>query len=60
MYDATVVADSRSPETPDELSLSKNIRSPAREASDTRMSLSYSLRHRVNWSSGLMLATIPR
>jgi hypothetical protein len=60
MNDATVVADSRSPDTPEELSLSKNIRSPARDASDTRMSVSYSLRQRVNWSSGGMLATIPR
>ncbi len=60
MNDATVVADSRSPETPDELSLSKNIRSPASEASETRMSVSNSLRHLVNWSSGGMLATIPR
>src|SRR5918993_4728439 len=45
--DATDVADSRSPETPDELSPLKNIRSPARDASDTRMSDSYSVRHRV-------------
>ena len=60
MKEATVVAESRSPETPDELSLSKNSRSPASEASATRMSDSYSLRHLVNWSSGGMLATIPR
>jgi len=60
MKEATVVADSRSPDTPEELSLSKNIRSPASEARDTRMSVSYSLRHRVNWSSGGMLATMPR
>src|SRR5215217_4979267 len=45
MYDATDVADSKSPE---ELSPPKNIRSPAKEASDTRMSESYSVRHRVN------------
>jgi hypothetical protein len=60
MNDATAVADSRSPETPDDESPSKNIRSPASEASDTRMSASYSERHRVNWSSGGMLATMPR
>ena len=58
--DATAVADSRSPDTPEELSCSKNIRSPASEARETRMSVSYSLRHLVNWSSGGMLATIPR
>ena len=60
MYEATAVACSRSPDTPVELSVSKNIRSPASEASDTRMSVSHSLRHRVNWSSGGMLATMPR
>ncbi len=60
MKEATVVAESRSPDTPDELSLSKNIRSPASEASATRMSDSYSLRHRVNWSSGLIDDTMPR
>jgi len=60
MNEATAVADSRSPDTPDELSSPKNIFSPASEASDTRMSLSYSLRQPVNWSSGLMLATMPR
>ena len=32
---ATVVADSRSPDTPEDESLSKNIRSPAREARET-------------------------
>src|SRR6516165_5150407 len=60
MNEATVVADSRSPDTPEELSSSKNIRSPAREARDTRMSLSNSLRQFVNWSSGGILATMPR
>jgi hypothetical protein len=60
MNEATVVADSRSPDTPEELSWSKKSRSPASEASDTKMSVSYSLRHRVNWSSGGMLATMPR
>jgi hypothetical protein len=35
MYVATVVADSRSPETPEELSPSKKIRSPASEARET-------------------------
>ncbi len=55
-----MVALSRSPETPEELSSPKNMRSPAREASDTMMSDSYSLRQRVNWSSGLMLETMPR
>ena len=60
MNEATAVADSRSPDTPEELSCSKNNRSPASDASDTRMSVSYSLRHRVNWSSGGMLATMPR
>ena len=60
MNEATAVADSRSPETPEELSFSKNIRSPASEARDTRMSASYSLRQLLNWSSGGMLATIPR
>ncbi len=60
MNEATAVAASRSPETPEELSLSKNIRSPAREARETRMSVSYSVRQRVNWSSGGMLATMPR
>src|SRR5437773_10698206 len=49
MKDATVVADSRSPDTPDELSPEKNIRSPASDASETRMSASYSERQRVNW-----------
>ena len=40
MLVATAVACSRSPETPEELSPSKNIRSPASDASDTRMSAS--------------------
>ncbi len=54
------VAENRSPETPEELSSPKNIRSPAREASETMMSASCSDFQRVNWSSGLMLATMPR
>ena len=54
------MADSRSPETPEELSPSKNIRSPASDASETMTSASYSVRQRVNWSSGGMLATMPR
>ena len=57
---ATMVAASRSPETPEELSLGKNIRSPTRLARLTTMSDSYSERHRVNWSSGGIDATMPR
>ena len=57
---ATRVADSRSPDTPEELSPSKNIRSPASDARLTMMSASYSLRQRVNWSSGGIEATMPR
>jgi hypothetical protein len=57
---AMVVAPSRSPDTPEELSPSKKSRSPARLARLTMMSASYSDRHRVNWSSGGMDATIPR
>ena len=41
MNEATAVADSRSPDTPDDESPSKNIRSPASDASETRMSASY-------------------
>ena len=47
MNDATAVADSRSPDTPDELSWSKNIRSPASEARETWMSVSYSTAKRL-------------
>ena len=54
------VALSRSPDTPDELSPSKNSRSPASEARATITSASYSVRQRVNWSSGGMDATMPR
>lgn len=46
------VAPSRSPDTPEELSPSKNMRSPANDDTKTMMSDSYSVRHRVNWSSG--------
>jgi len=48
MRPVSIVAVSRSPETPEELSPPKNSRSPASEARLTRMSLSYSLRQRVN------------
>ena len=48
------VAPSRSPDTPDELSPSKNMRSPASDARLTMTSASYSDRHCVNRSSGLI------
>jgi len=57
---AIFVADSRSPDTPLDESPSKNIRSPARDASATITSDSYSERHRENWSSGGIEATMPR
>ena len=60
MLVAVLVACSRSPLTPDELSPSKNIRSPAREARDTRMSDSSSPFQWLNWSSGFTLETMPR
>ena len=43
----TIEADIRSPETPEELSSSKNIFSPASEANETLMSASYSDFQRV-------------
>jgi hypothetical protein len=48
------------PETPEELSPPKNIRSPARLAKETITDASYSLRHIVKWSSALIDETIPR
>ena len=45
------VALRRSPETPEELSPPKNIRSPTSDATLTMMSASYSLRHMVKRSS---------
>ena len=59
MSDAKYVAVRRSPLTPLVLSPSKNIRSPASEASDTRMSISYIDRHCTNVSSLLLLITTP-
>jgi hypothetical protein len=57
---AICVAPSRSDDTPDELSPSKNIFSPANDARLTMTSASYSDRHWVKRSSGLIELTMPR
>ena len=50
----------RSPETPELLSCSKNMRSPASDARLTMMLDSYSLRQVTKRSSGGIDATMPR